>query len=86
MEKVYVLTINQVYNFEELDTQPFVCATREMAEQALKEFRDDEMETLKDKDWDVEEDSESRFCIMRDSWNENHTEAIIWECDVLTKG
>ncbi len=84
--KVYVLTIEQVCDYSEIDLSTEVYYTHEDARAALKMWRDDEIETVEEDEWDIETDNEDQFLAYEEgSYSKNHSQAIISECEVIGK-
>jgi len=82
--KVYVLTIDQVWDYSEIDLSTKVFYTSEDARAALKRWRDDEIETVEENEWNIETDNEDQFLACEDgAFAGNHSQAIISECDVM---
>ena len=84
--KVYVLTIEQVWDYSEINLSTEVYYTSEDARAALKRWRDDEIETVEDNEWNIETDNEDQFLAFEDgAFAGNHSQAIISECEVIGK-
>ena len=84
--KVYVLTIEQVWDYSEIDLSTEVYYTSEDARAALKRWRDDEIETVKENEWDIETDNEDQFLAYEEGcFSKNHSQAIISEREVIGK-
>ena len=84
--KVYVLTIEQVWDYSEINLSTEVYYTSEDARAALKRWRDDEIETVEENEWDIETDNEDQFLAYEEGcFSKNHSQAIISECEVIGK-
>ncbi len=91
-KKVYVVTINEVSDFEQFDHTPVVFSKREDAEKYLAQAKKEAIEDYEPDD-KGESEEECGMCISADqpdyfalyegnSWSETHYEVTIDECEI----
>lgn len=86
--KVYVLTINEVSEFEQFDHDPLVYDNIEDARLVLSSARENALEEYFDEDEGdvaIDKDREDYFALFNreEGWSHTHYEAQITECEVL---
>lgn len=76
--KVYVLTIEQVWDYEQINLQTKVYYTEKDAKAAFKRWRDDEIKTVKENEWVIETDNDTNFEAFEDGfYARNHSYASV---------
>ena len=86
--KVYVITIDDVYDYEGFTHKPFVLTTMEGAMRKLREYREEVIADLKENendDWEEDEFTEesTKFSFYPDGyWGTSHWDAKIDEVEV----
>lgn len=77
--KVYVLTIEQVWDYEQINLQTKVYYTEKDAKAALKRWRDDEIKTVKEEsEWEIEADDDTHFEAFEVGfYARNHSQASV---------
>ena len=82
-KSVFVVTIAQVDDYEDLGVRTEVFANYEDAVTYLKEWRDDEIQYVSGDDWVIENDNADIFtaCLVGD-WARSHSEGYIEEKEI----
>lgn len=82
--KVFVFTKHIVVDFEDLELSTKVFANEQDALNALKEWRDDEINYVEESDWHIEADDPEHFEAYQDGcYCENHTLGRVDEQEIL---
>lgn len=81
--KVYVFASQSVYGYEDYGINVQVFATKEDAEKALAQWRQDEIEELEGKNWVILDDEPDSFEIFLErDWCCNHSCGYVKEFEV----
>lgn len=81
--KVYIFVRQSVYKHYDSCIETSAFTTKEDAREALVNWRNDEMESLTEQGWTVENDSPDCFEIFREGdWCCNHSCAYVKEFDL----
>lgn len=88
--KVYVLTINEVSEFEQFDHDPEAFAKKEDARKMLAKARADAIGDYLEEDDDedcscaIDKDTDDYFALysQTEGWSHTHYEASVTECEV----
>lgn len=87
-EKVFVITISDVYDYEGYPHAPIICRSKESAMKQLRELRDEvksQLEENGDGDWLEDEFNENSTCFSMypdGYWGTSHYDARIDEVKV----
>lgn len=87
MEKVYVVTINEVSEFEQFDHDPIVYDNREAARALLKKAKEDAIADYCDEEDNgmaIDADLEDYFALYScdEGWSHTHYEVQVTECEI----